>query len=364
MSRYWSASRMDSQATSPLRTYRGMLLATVIVPLIGGLLVVLHGLSQPNSTAVMAFGLLVALAALIVGGLGGFLFGIPRALQRSDDASTGKPGYAVNTNLEQISDWLTKILVGVGLVQLGQVPHGIARLSNTLAPALGGASWSPIAAGVILVLFSTWGFFLGYLLTRTYLTAALRDFDGFQSEKAIVAIEEAETRLSSADLDPARSTKGLRPSPDSRVPPTHNREPLENPLPLPWFDNTGSLLSDCCREPAFPARVAGAGRTVRLTVRHCSGPCPTRRTGCSSRNRARAVVRDHGADGYRCKGPCLCRSCGQVVRIRGSEEVVPARKDRCGAFRGACSVGDRAGNPPAVDDVQRRDGRPWARAVG
>ena len=86
----------------------------------------------------LAFGLLLtligkhaapalwAMAALALGGTVGFLFGIPRVSQSEVDeasgpgsgaepaggeASKGKTSYRqrVNTNLEQISDWLTKM---------------------------------------------------------------------------------------------------------------------------------------------------------------------------------------------------------------------------------------------------------------
>ena len=78
--------------------------------------------------------MLWALACLASGGIIGFLFGIPRVLQDinaptimpknneedKDSANTSKSSYRmqVNTNLEQISDWLTKIIVGVGLIEL------------------------------------------------------------------------------------------------------------------------------------------------------------------------------------------------------------------------------------------------------
>src|SRR5690349_18031210 len=77
-----------------------------------------------NSSSVFAVALLVAGAAFLGGALLGFLFGIPRLLA-NDAAAPPAPAvggasepparspYAPNTNLEQISDWLTKILVGV-----------------------------------------------------------------------------------------------------------------------------------------------------------------------------------------------------------------------------------------------------------
>jgi predicted secreted protein len=61
---------------------------------------------------------------LLIGGLLGFLFGIPRTLQQEASQATEQnrkdrpqeTNYAVNTNLDQISDWLTKILVGVSQI--------------------------------------------------------------------------------------------------------------------------------------------------------------------------------------------------------------------------------------------------------
>lgn len=49
----------------------------------------------------------------------GFVFGIPR-INTTDAVVIGRPPRLVrpNSNLEQISDWLTKILVGVSLTQL------------------------------------------------------------------------------------------------------------------------------------------------------------------------------------------------------------------------------------------------------
>src|SRR5216684_1230684 len=86
-----------------------------------------HGTAPWKSSAI---GLLIAGAALAAGVLIGFLFGIPRTQQKegqkSDPTIGSQPGvadgYGVNTNLEQISDWLTKIIVGVGLVQLTVIP--------------------------------------------------------------------------------------------------------------------------------------------------------------------------------------------------------------------------------------------------
>lgn len=95
-------------------------------------------------------GVVVAAASVLVGGLFGFLFGIPRTSEQpprpvlppasADSNNAEDPGsaqdtirqrdYQPNTNLEQISDWLTKILVGVGLIQIKQIGDKLYNLSG------------------------------------------------------------------------------------------------------------------------------------------------------------------------------------------------------------------------------------------
>lgn len=70
-----------------------------------------------------------AIACLLAGGALGFLFGIPKSVQGASVATAegktrAQPAYAqrVNTSLEEVSDWLTKLLLGIGLVQLEKYP--------------------------------------------------------------------------------------------------------------------------------------------------------------------------------------------------------------------------------------------------
>jgi tetratricopeptide (TPR) repeat protein len=144
--------------------------------------------------SVVSVSLLTGLAALVAGALLGFLFGIPRALQRQE-GTTDEQGriarYAVNTNLEQISDWLTKILVGLGLIQLGRIGTQFSRLSTVVGANIGAGTSGAFIAGAEMVFFSIWGFLIGYLLTRTYLTAAFRAFDTVDRVAARAAREAA-----------------------------------------------------------------------------------------------------------------------------------------------------------------------------
>lgn len=148
--------------------------------------------------------LLVGGAAFLCGALAGFLFGIPRTLQGAAQSVAEKGAdeekarrdlelsrYAVNTNLEQISDWLTKIIVGIGLVELRQVPDLVSRLGSYLQesagpiPGLVERAFIPQTVLVSTVLyFLVNGFFCGYLLTRVYLAGAFSRADRLMNERA------------------------------------------------------------------------------------------------------------------------------------------------------------------------------------
>ena len=120
--------------------------------------------------SVFGVGLMIGASAFAVGGLVGFVFGIPRSLQEPlatpstpapDPAEPGaevasqRARYAGNTSLEQISDWLTGILVGVGLTQLANIPSALSSLGETFAPALGGFAASPVVGPLEVVFFGT-----------------------------------------------------------------------------------------------------------------------------------------------------------------------------------------------------------------
>lgn len=154
--------------------------AVAIVIVVGTIPIAIYAwaLAGNVGSVVFSLALLLGLAALLGGGLIGFLFGVPRQLQEARAASDpGTVGYAGNTNLEQISDWLTKILVGVGLTQILQIPGQLVRLAAFLAPALGNQSSSQVFALGLLGYFSVAGFLIGYLSTRLLLGRAFEQAD-------------------------------------------------------------------------------------------------------------------------------------------------------------------------------------------
>lgn len=157
-----------------------------------------------------------ALSSLSAGGAVGFLFGIPKISIRKDsvpDASTtgaaatgtGAPARAPNlrpnTNLEEVSDWLTKIIVGLGLVNLGHMGEEVARISANAAsgwPNVSGPQGVSIATALITG-FATTGFLASYVYTRLFLQGAFDRGDQGLGE----AIERQ-----SAKLAPANTASG------------------------------------------------------------------------------------------------------------------------------------------------------------
>lgn len=153
-----------------------LLLVSIIAVL--GIIAYSFQFEPKTAISVASVGVLLAAASGLAGGLLGFLFGIPRTLQNQEAPKAGgTTEILVNTNLEQISDWLTKILVGVGLIQLGKIGAGLGSLALALKPAMGNSPSSSAAAMAIMVTFALLGFLLGWLWTRIFLPGAFRAAD-------------------------------------------------------------------------------------------------------------------------------------------------------------------------------------------
>lgn len=124
--------------------------------------------------SIFGFAVLVAAASLVVGSLFGFIFAIPRRLQSTQPAEDTGPVLERDTNLIQISDWLTKILVGAGLTQVGNVGKAASGLGEALRPGLGDTPASAPLGVAIALAFVVIGFILGYMETRLLLDVAIK----------------------------------------------------------------------------------------------------------------------------------------------------------------------------------------------
>jgi len=188
-----------------------VLAAVMVAGLLSALVYAAQSRADVGFLAVASVAVLLAGASAFVGGLLGFLFGIPRTLQQEgsnpatdvsvtagDAGSAGRRiDYRVNTNLEQISDWLTKILVGVGLTQIPAIRDGVRALTAFAAQGLGGQNQSHVFAFALLSYFAVLGFLFGYLWTRLFLAGALRAADqaaiGVLVDEVQKVTEKAET---------------------------------------------------------------------------------------------------------------------------------------------------------------------------
>ncbi|WP_155123610.1 MULTISPECIES: hypothetical protein [unclassified Actinoplanes] len=129
---------------------------------------------QAAGTAIFAVGIVVSLAAMLSGGLIGFVFGVPRQLTTENaERRADSFGVAANTNLEQISDWLTKILVGVGLTQFHSIGKSAVDLFGALAPSFGGGVAGKAFAGGLVTFSAVFGLVTGWLYTRLVLGTAM-----------------------------------------------------------------------------------------------------------------------------------------------------------------------------------------------
>ena len=185
-------------------------LSSIIVSTFVGIAAVL-GFAAISGQAVAAP--LWAGACLAAGAIVGFLFGIPRTLQ-SEQAASGAPSgtrpateqgrrsYAqlVNTNLEQISDWLTKILVGLGLTQLERVPGKLQEAAAYIATGMANKESAAVLAGAMIVYFSIVGFLGGYLLTRLVLAPAFRAADVELFERIELMEQQVTSKVDEAKL--------------------------------------------------------------------------------------------------------------------------------------------------------------------
>jgi hypothetical protein len=191
----------------------------------GCLLVLIYGLRHVFKDPVGSFGnvsvgLMAGGAALLSGGLLGFLFGIPHTRLREEglqgriDTTQQEPteqdkprsrsqgtNYRPNTSLEQISDWLTKMLVGVGLVEIKIIPGKLRELASYVASGLGNEEHPETFVLTVLIYFSVSGFVFGFLWARLYLPRWFAEADEVKQLEEKVSQLEARQQADAKALE-------------------------------------------------------------------------------------------------------------------------------------------------------------------
>ncbi len=150
--------------------------------------------------AATGVGGLVVFAGMSAGGFLGFLFSVPRIMTKDNqvaiavapaDAGKGERLLSSNTNLERVSEWLTTMLVGVGLTQIGSLDDRFVDFSEFLHTAMptSRATTLPAVGPFLLVSGLVAGFIFFYLYTRIYLSPL------FQYAEKVLQAEPGEMRL-------------------------------------------------------------------------------------------------------------------------------------------------------------------------
>ncbi len=127
----------------------------------------------------LVWGLGTAMAAWLGGCLLGLLFGLPSVIEikvtdtrpasEAGSAPVSSLGYRESTNLEQVADWVTKILIGLTLTQYVWLQQAFER-AFAMASSLmtNGVITAATPAAIIAIGFAINGFLISYLMMRRY----------------------------------------------------------------------------------------------------------------------------------------------------------------------------------------------------
>ena len=180
--------------------------------LLGGTaLILIYAFSTPGSHwSYVGVGMLTALAALLTGFLAGFLVGVPKVVssgrrQQVRQVTSQLDMFSPSTNLAEISDWLTKLLLGAGLVSLSHLGGPVGRLIDNVAGGLHGTTSDPatiqaakVFAGAVMIAFTALGVLVGYVITSTWYQSKINEYQNkiivYQKEINDEASPPAQTR--------------------------------------------------------------------------------------------------------------------------------------------------------------------------
>jgi hypothetical protein len=157
---------------------------------VGAMLIYTSQVPSGARWSVFGTALAIGSSAYFTGGLVGFLFGVPRTVQGSA-LSKRITQYQGNTNLEQISDWLTKIIVGIGLVQIGHILPALSKLAESMKAPLGGLPSSGAFGLGLAISYALLGFFYFYFWSRSLFARELGTFNSSQQQNDVNESEQS-----------------------------------------------------------------------------------------------------------------------------------------------------------------------------
>lgn len=148
-------------------------------------------------------GILLAISTFIVGFFTGTLFGMPK---RNSEMNSD---YSLNNSLVEISDWLTKIIVGLGLVNLKEIPIYLKNLGSYISESSSNNVQSfKIFSICVVIYFSVFGLYIGYNYMRLVLSQKYKESDENLLRKELVKKEiETEELKSTLKKDKLQKNK-------------------------------------------------------------------------------------------------------------------------------------------------------------
>jgi hypothetical protein len=211
-----------------------------------------------------AVAMLICFAAVCVGGILGFLFGVPQP-NRQETASSS---WQVNTNLSEISGWLTKIIIGVGLVEIKSIISDAASFSRYVGSELfGGLAAARLVLPALMLVGVILGFILAFLITQLVLAPLI-------SEVVLSSLHASSAVLSPIPPDSlVLAPNPVRASVAGPAPEAGSTAAVEKPsaLELQAALNIQSLPLDRIDEPAMIKVWARAQAVLNQYVAASSG---------------------------------------------------------------------------------------------
>lgn len=181
------------------------------LPLGGTVWIWIYAFSTPGSHwSYVGIGSMAGMAAMLTGIFAGFILGVPKLVSSGQlKVADGAP--SPNTNLGEISDWITKLLLGAGLVSLSHLGGPVGRLIDNVANGLydttghgAAAPGAKVLAGAVLIAFTALGVMEGYVLTSTWYPRKLQQL----ADSAAEVERVAQNKQAAATTNSSRATSG------------------------------------------------------------------------------------------------------------------------------------------------------------
>lgn len=155
----------EAETSVLLTLYMGLFLG--MIPVIGFPIII-----PEMGGKILFIGLILGIAAFISSFFTGTLFGMPKRNNKKEN------NYSLNNSLVEISDWLTKIIVGIGLINLKEIPDYFISLGEyvRVASKYDGQLLNVYTIGIV-VYFAFLGLFTGYNYMRLVLSSKYKYAD-------------------------------------------------------------------------------------------------------------------------------------------------------------------------------------------